>query len=216
MNLPIKTRVHRVFPKEKFYRNLDISTSLKNSFIQEIEKIYWEYKISPQIINIEKGKTVDEIEVFLIRLKQKELNEKVLLQMDKQIPYHMIFILEFEGLYKAVIGYKEESKLGGSAFKVNAFYYTKWMKLNELPIELNGLNLDVVYENFLRDIAGERLKAKDDETIEESVQRDEERQKLEKEIEKLEKKRKNTKQLNKKMKINDNIKALKKELMKLN
>ena len=136
----------------------------------------------------------------------------LLLQIDREIPYHILFLLKHEDSYQGAIGYKEEAESGTNAFKVAGFYYTDWMKEEDLTITLKGLDLDAVYENLLRDIGGERLNINEDESIEESVERDEKIKALESKIEKLENKRRKTKQLNKKMKINDEIRALKKEI----
>ena len=212
IDLPKKTLFNRRIPKQKFYENLDISTSLKRSFIDEIKTIYWRNKISEETVNIKAGEDVNEIQVFLVNLNQKSLNERVLLQIDREIPYHILFLLKHEDAYQAAIGYKEEAESGTNAFKVAGFYYTDWMKEEDLPITLKGLDLDAVYENLLRDIGGERLNINEDESIEESVERDEKIKALESKIEKFENKRRRTKQLNKKMKINDEIRALKKEI----
>lgn len=215
IDLPKKTLFNRRIPKQKFYENLDISSSLKRSFIDEIKTIYWRNKISEETVNIKAGEDVNEIQVFLVNLNQKSLNERVLLQIDREIPYHILFLLKYEDSYQAAIGYKEEAEAGTNAFKVAGFYYTDWMKEEDLPITLKGLDLDAVYENLLRDIGGERLNINEDESIEESVVRDEKIQELESKIEKLKSKRRKTTQLNKQMKINDEIRALKKEIRNL-
>ena len=51
-------------------------------------------------------------------------------------------------------------------FKVNGYYCTEWLREDELPLKLEGLNLDSVYENFVRQIAGDKLKT---ETADESL-----------------------------------------------
>lgn len=215
IDLPQKTLFNKRIPKQKFYENLDISPSLKKFFIDEIKTIYWRNKISEDTVNIKAGEEVNEIQVFLVNLNQKSLNEKVLLQIDREIPYHILFILRYEDFYQAAIGYKEEAESGINAFKVAGFYYTDWMREGDLPISLNGFDLDAVYENLLRDIGGERLKINEDETLEDSVERDGKIQALESKIGRLKSKRRKTKQLNKQMLINDEIRALKKEIRSL-
>ena len=83
IDLPKKTLFNRRIPKQKFYENLDISTSLKRSFIDEIKTIYWRNKISEETVNIKAGEDVKEIQVFLVNLNQKSLNERVLLQIGR-------------------------------------------------------------------------------------------------------------------------------------
>ena len=106
------TEFNKRIPKQKFYDNLTVSPTLKRSFVDQIRIIYWANKIAPSIVNLAEGKNVTEIEVFLIRLNQKTLDDNVLKQIDREIPYHILFILEQDGRYKAVIGYKEAAGSG--------------------------------------------------------------------------------------------------------
>ena len=64
-------------------------------------------------MNIADGTAVTEIEVFEIHLNQSQIDENVLRQIDKVIPYHILFLLEYEGKHKAVISYKEAAAAGG-------------------------------------------------------------------------------------------------------
>ena len=137
----------------------------------------------------------------------------MLKQIDREIPYHILFVLEYDGKYKAVIGYKEAAGSGKAAFKVDRYYQTDWMPENELPVHLDGLNIDTVYENFVRQIAGDALKkAMPQESLKASVERDDRREELKKEIAKLQKKIRKEKQLNRQMEMNAELKRLRKEL----
>ena len=72
--------------------------------------------------------------------------------------------------------------------------------------------MDAVYENLVRQIAGDRLRTSIGESLKESVGRDEERRRLEKQIAALENKLHKEKQLNRKMELNAELKKLRKEL----
>ena len=90
------------------------------------------------------------------------------------------------------------------------------MSEGELPIKIDGLNIDKVYENFVRQIAGNDLQTETtDETLAESVDRDERRKELTKQIENLQAKMRKEKQLNKQVEMNAEIKKLKKALEEL-
>lgn len=181
-------------------------------FIDQIKTIYWRNKIAASTTNLAPGTAVTELEVFEVKLNGQVLEDSFLRQIDKEIPYHILFILEYEGKYKAVIGYKEESG-GNAAFKVNRYYSTEWMDEDALPLKLEGLSVDSVYENFVRQIAGDALVATaPSETLKEAVDRDEKRQALQTQITKLQKKIKSEKQLNKQIELNARLKKLKKEL----
>lgn len=213
LGLPKSTEFNKRIPKQKFYDNLTVSPALKRSFVGQIRIIYWANKIAPSTVNLAAGKTVTEIEVFLVRLNEENLDENVLRQIDQEIPYHILFVLEYEDMYKAVIGYKEVAGSGKAAFKVDRYYQTNWMPEKKLPVYLAGLNIDAVYENFVRQIAGDVLQTvKPQESLKDSVERDDRREELKKEITKLQTKIRKEKQLNRQIEMNAKLKEFKKEL----
>ncbi len=215
LNLPKSTEFNKRIPKQKFYENLNITPALKKQFTENIRTIYWQNKIASATMNLSQGKNVMEIEVFLIRLNTPALDEAVLRQIDKEIPYHILFLLEYDGLYQAWIGYKENSS-SANAFKVSRYYHTDWISEDELPLRVDGLNCDDVYENFVRQLAGDVLYSDNESgTLQESVSRNEKKMRLEKQIATLQAKMRKQKQLNKQMELNAEIKKLKAELSKV-
>ena len=211
-NLPESTQFNRRIPKQKFYDNLSVTPALKRAFVEQIRIIYWKNKIAASTLNLAAGETVTEIEIFEIRLNAPNLDEAVLRLIDKEIPYHIIFLLEHDGKYQAWTAYKEEAASGSSAFKVGAYYHTDWLAEEELPLTIEGLNLDAVYENFVWQIAGDTLHGKSGESLKESVERENKRQKLQKQIDVLQTKVRKEKQLNKQVQLNTELKRLRKEL----
>ena len=83
----------------------------------------------------------------------------------------------------------------------------------KLQFRVDGLSMDAVYENLVRQIAGDALQADAGESLQDSVERDEKRRQLEKQIAALEVKMRREKQLNRQMEINAELKKLKKELV---
>ena len=211
LSLPSSTEFNKRIPKQKFYENIEVSPSVKRIFVEQIRIIYWRNKLAAATLNLAAGDAVTEIEIFEVKLNTPQLDEAVLRQIDKAIPYHILFVLTYEGKAQAWIGYKEASA-GGHTFKVNRYYHTDWMPENELQFMLGGLNMDAVYENLVRQIAGDRLQASAGESLKSSVARDEERRRLEKQIAALENKLHKEKQLNRKMELNAELKLLKKQL----
>ena len=212
---PLSSEFNKRIPKQKFYENIDISPAMRRVFSEQIKLIYWRNKLAPTTLNLAAGDAVVEIEVFEVKLNVPQLDEAVLRQIDKEIPYHILFVLTFEGKAQTWIGYKEAAS-GGNAFKVNRYYHTEWVPENELHFTLGGLNMDAVYESLVRQIAGDLLQASAGESLKESVGRDEERRRLEKQIAALENAMRKEKQLNRKMELNAELKRLKKELAEIN
>ena len=211
LGLPKTTDFNKRIPKEKFYENLNVTPTVKKCFVDQIKVIYWRNKIASSTTNLAPGATVTEIEVFEVRLKTNLLDEADLRQIDKEIPYHIIFLLEYDGKYQVWTAYKEAST-GNTAFKVNRYYHTDWLTEEEIPLKLEGLNVDTVYENFVYQIAGDTLQANENESLQDVVERDEKVKNLKKQIEVLQAKIRKEKQLNVQMKLSSELKKLKKEL----
>lgn len=53
------------------------------------------------------------------------------------------------------MGYKEETNK--NTFIISKYFYSEWTNLNALDIKINGLNLDVIYESCIRQIAKEEM-----------------------------------------------------------
>ena len=219
LGLPKTTEFNKRIPKQKFYENINVTPALRRIFIDQIKVVYWRNKIAPSTMNLEAGANVTEIEVFEVKLNSAPLDVSVLRQIDKEIPYHIVFLLEHEGKYQAWTAYKEKAGSGSNAFKVDTYYHTDWLPENELTLKIDGLNMDAVYENYVRQIAGDALRAaagEEPETLKEAVGRDKQIQQLQKQIDILQTKVRREKQLNRQMELNAELKKLKKELEVLN
>ena len=212
LGFPASTEFNKRIPKQKFYENLDVFPALRRVFVDQIKLVYWRNKLAASTLNIAAGEAVTEIEVFEVRLNDPQLDEAVLKQIDKEIPYYILFILTCDGKAQAWIGYKEAAPSGSNAFKVGRYYHTDWMAEDELRLSIDGLNMDAVYESLVRQIAGDKLQTDSGESLKESVERDEKKKQLEKQIAAQESKMRKEKQLNRRMEINTSIKKLKKEL----
>jgi hypothetical protein len=214
ISLPRSTAFDRRIPKTKFYENISVTSQLKRVFVEQINQIVWRNKIAPATANIAAGKSVREIEVFSLKLNQRSLDIKVLSQIDREIPYHLLFLLEYDSEGQAWIGYKEESRTNPGTFKPGTYYHTEWAPLERLSLKLDGLNMDDAYESFIRQIADDRL-APDACDIKEAIGRDERRQKLRREIAALTKKVQGEKQFNRQVALNAELKRLRAELEEL-
>ena len=217
IGLPKSTEFNRRIPKQKFYENISVSPTLKRVFIDQIKVIYWRNKVAATTMNLAAGATVTELEVFEIKLNGQQLDESVLRQIDKEITYYILFLLEYDGKYQAWTAYKEVAASGSNAFKVGTYYHTDWLPEGELPLKVEGLSVDKVYENFVRQIAGDALRSETGkiESLKESVERDNRRQELEKQIAALQTKVRKEKQLNKQVQLNAEMKKLRAELNQL-
>lgn len=204
ITFPEYTKVGRIIAKENFYGNIDTTT--KNLFQSEISRILWEYKLAPNTINLP-AKKWPEIEVFRIILKNGEIPEKVLKAIDSAIPYPILFLIEKGSIEKAAICYKEQNQKDENTTKVDTYFYTEWNDEKLQNIKIDGLNIDTVFSNFVRQIAGDKLtsvKKTDDDapkSIKEDVEALKEREKILKQIAALDRKIKAEPSLGKKQEL---------------
>jgi hypothetical protein len=198
LGLPSSTEVNRRVPKEKLYTNAIITPRLRDLIKTQIEAIIWCNKLSQTTIGIAEGYNVKEIQVFEIKLRQRELDKGLLTVITKAIPYKILFVLTYDSKAQA---WMETS---------GTFYNTEWYPLENLKLRFEGLNLVSVYDNLMRQISGGRLDT--DEDIAKAVELDRQRQKLEREIAILEKLIRCENQFNKQVELNERLKKLRKEL----
>ena len=216
LGLSKATEFNRRIPKAKFYENINITPSLKRLFVDHVKTIYWRNKIASTTTNLSVGKYVTEIEVFEVNLNSPQVDIDLLKCIDSVIPYHILYILEYNGKYQAWIGYKETMDIYKKRSKVDRYYHTNWFEETELVVRLEGLNLDDVYENLVRQIAGDKLQSDSStESLKQSVERDKEIETLQKQISILQNKIRKEKQLNKQIEINTELKKLRSALEKL-
>ena len=199
LGLPQSTQVNSRITKEKLYQNAAPLPQIREMIKNQIESIVWKNKLAQDTMSISSGETVTEIQIFEIKLRQKEIDRRILPLIAKTIPYKILFILVYKDKVQAWIE------------AAGTFYNTDWQPLDGFTLKFEGLNLDAVYENLARQISGGRLGTDGD--IEEAVGRDKQRQKLERDIAALEKKLLREKQFNKQVELNSELKRLRKELV---
>lgn len=210
LGFPVSTEFNKKIPKQKFYENISVTPKLKRVFVEQIKSVKWVNKIATTTTNLSKGEFVIEIEVFHIVVNQKSIDENVFKQIDKAIPYHIIYVLECNNTYQVWIAYKVFTE-SDKTCKTIKYYHTEWLAEEQLPLKIEGFSLDVVYENFVRQVAGDKLE-KSEGSLENDILKSEQREKIEKEITRLEKLARAEKQPRKKFELVEQVKKLKNEL----
>ncbi len=199
LELPSSCRVDKFIPKKTFYEKVNISNTLKQEFIDKLEKITWKYKIDENTINISKTVDVEEIEVFELILKEKYDAKNLIRTITKEIPYQILFILKYNNEFRYAIKFKEDIIL------------KNWNE--DIKINLLGYNLKNIYEYIIKQVANLN---ENDKNIEMQLEKKNKIVEIKKQIEKLYSRMQKEKQFNIKVEINKKITELKKELDNLN
>lgn len=197
LGLPKATEMSKQLPKKAIYAKFQMNTAAKEKIDTDISRITIVDEITPNKVNIPAGDEVKSFFVLLVTLKRKEFEEKTIATLSKLIPQNILFVLECGN----------ESKL---AIYHSKLMQTDWKPIDEQRIELQGLNLDKVWENLIRSLEcgvwNEEL------FLDENIALHEKQEKLEKEIAKLEKQARAEKQPKKKFELVQKVKKLKSEI----
>ena len=150
-SLPYTATVNRVVPKNTFdsYTN----ARQKRLFTNLIARITWQYKLSPETINLE-SKDIKEIQIFRVELKVKEEIKQVLDIIDKAIPYHIIFLVEYEGQTYLSTSPKHPNPLNEHNSVIDWNFKTAWFNRsqNKYKLELKK-SIDAVYHDFCNQLS---------------------------------------------------------------
>ena len=92
LQYPESTLFGKTVPKKYFYDQLEVSSKMKQRFVNDIEEIIWLYKLAPTTLNVRKGDNVSEIEIMLCPLKDVECPVDVFKFISQKIPHHLVFI----------------------------------------------------------------------------------------------------------------------------
>jgi hypothetical protein len=209
-NLPKQTQVNKSIPKNAF--DSYINSKQKKLFVDIIERIRWTNKLSVETINLE-GKKISEIQIFEVALRQKDNIEKLLEIIDKSIPYHIIFVLNFEDQVKISVAQKHLHPTNENNTVIDWTFKSEWLNKDLIKYQLNLKGtLDSVIKDFCIQLSGKKEDV--DLSLNELVEKESQIEKLEKEINKLKSQIKRTKQFNQKVELNALLRQREMELNK--
>jgi len=211
---PSKARFGRKIPKSKLYENASVNTKLKDKFVNQIEKIVWQYKLAPNTLNLDATNKVPEIQVFDIFLKTKEVDQALLEVIDKAIPLPIIFQIHKGDKVKIKAAYKRPSESANNKWVIESYFESEWLdKYSTKQPMPQALDLGKLYEQILKSLMSvEVISSKTTQTLDEQVDKINKINSLKKEMDKLDSKYKKEKQRNRQFEINKQIKLKQKEL----
>jgi len=214
---PTKARVANKLPKNKLYENASVNTKLKDKFVNQIEKIVWQYKLAPDTLNLDATNKVPEIQIFDIFLKTKEVDQTLLEVIDKAIPLPIIFQIHKGNKVKIKAAYKRPSESANNKWVIESYFESEWLDKDVAKQPMpQVLDLGKLYEQILKSLMPvEITSSKTTQTIDEQVGIINQINSLQKVLDKLNSKYKKEKQRNRQFEINKQIKLKQKELNQL-
>ena len=210
LKFPPTTIVGKPVPKNAFYKHLEVNAKMKQHFVDDVVSIHWLYKLAPSTINVEDGKLVHEIVVFSAVLKDKDCPNDVFLFIDRNMPRHVVFILEYDNRYKVLLNYKAWKDGQNSQFDIIKTFATDWLTAERLLLTLEGQTMDALYEAMAGQVSGfGTTKAEDTKRI---VELEGLINKAKREVESIQKRIRNERQLNRQMELNGAARGIKKKI----
>ena len=198
--LPQSTEIKKQLPKKAIYAKFNMPASQREHFDADISRIDIEVGVSKATVPaLAEGEEVKEFYVLGIHLKRKEYDSKNILMLTKLLPHKMVFALHYEDEIQFAIYH---TKLITSAWQLITY--------NSELITLQGLNLDVVWENIVKSIG--HIEVEEGNTLTEQIKANEEQAKLLAQINTLERKMASEKQPRRKREYFEQIKNLRKKL----
>jgi hypothetical protein len=157
---PKQAELSRALPKNKIYEFARPSRAIRSRFVSQIADIVWKYKLSPETVNLPPRQGIEEIQVFVISLKTRELTaaalRPILLTIDKSIPSPIFFQIIFAGRVKFTAAWKRTGEPCPAADGVrkaapDLYFETPWqpatLPLPPLPV---AVDLAGLYDQMLR------------------------------------------------------------------
>ncbi|XKM13843.1 DUF4391 domain-containing protein [Orbaceae bacterium ac157xtp] len=197
LGLPKLTELDQQIAKKTIYAKFQLNNATKDRIDADIAKITLVNEVSAEKINLAKGSEIESFFVVLVQLKTSDFNETSIITLSKLIPQNMLFVLQ----------YADKAKL---AVYQNKLMQTDWYPIDELTVELKGLNLDRVWQNIILQIG--QFAIEQGNTLEQQIIINDKKKKLVLSIERLETQARKERQPKKTFELVQKINKLKKEL----
>ncbi len=199
LGLPGSTEIRKIITKKKVFEHFgaEMSAERRKSFDADIARITLVNEVSPISVNIPEGENIKSFFVVLVAMRQKDFDKQNIAFLAKMFGQKLLLVLEYEGQQALAVW---QTRL----------ILSPWSAPDALRVELNGLDLDKIWENIVAGLAG--VQVAQGTTLEEQLAQAQQREKLQKEIAKLEKLAWAEKQPRRKMKLMKEILSLKNNL----
>lgn len=212
LEFPASTIKGLRLPKESFYTHATMTPTVKRAMVDDIEQIIWSHTLTAETLNVNRSEKVRQIDVLTITLKKRDYNEKIFEVIEKSIPRHILLILRFKSECSMLIHYKEAYENVKGKYRIVESYTTLWQPEDTVTISITGLDLERIYQNFVYQIAGNKLQKNAGREISKAVEQSQEAEKIRRLIARLEDKMRTEVQFNIQLQLSAEIKELKKQL----
>lgn len=194
-------------PKKTIYAHTQATDELKALFVEQVERIAWEYELSPEGLHLPEHPTAPMIQIFALELRVPDLDPRLVQSLDKCSRFPVFYELCFEDRVKMVAAYKEPGARDADLWKCGPSFETPWLERDTPRVALPlALDMGGLFAQMLRILMP--LPPLTDETLAAQVQRFEEIRGLQDQVRKLVASRDREKQFNRKVELNALLRPL--------
>lgn len=197
LGLPEQTCLKKPIPKTLVYKNFvkTLQGPRKTSFEKDISRLYVINEISTNTISIRESKDINRIFFILIELKTKDYDDKNIETVLKLFQQNTIALLSFEGQYQLAV------------FNIKLIK-SQWQ--DDFNLQIKGLDLEAVWDNFLMQIGD--IDLGDNDNVDQAIIQDIEKEKIQRQIISLKNKIKKENQAKKKFDLHKEVRELERKL----
>ena len=196
--LPPTTTINKPLYKKAVFEKFNLKAADRDRFDADISRMALVARVSTATVPaLKEGKDIEGFYVLQVVLKRKEYDPKNILLLNKLIPQHIVFALQWNEETQFCIFHTRLQQSG-------------WMPTDNAAITLQGLSLDDAWNNIVAAIGNLDVTA--EESIEQQILNREQRDKLLQQIESREKKCRAEKQTHKKYELHQQLIKLKEKL----
>ncbi|MFV0553866.1 MAG: DUF4391 domain-containing protein [Mangrovibacterium sp.] len=201
LHLPKHTEFNQSIPKNSFHSF--ITSKQKKFLTDEVEKIRWTHKLSPETIQLA-AKSGQEIQVIWIEFRSIAHADAIIQIVERFIPYQLIVVQRFGQQQRICTSCKHPHPSKEQESVIDWTFSSNWFDDELMPYELKLQNsLDDVFDDLCFQISG-----RFDLPIKELVAAEKEAKSLQNQIVRLESKIRQTTQFNEKVKLNQELQQL--------
>lgn len=211
LGLPSTVAVGRVIPKNAFYRNLKMTSALRDAFTHDVEKIEMAASIKEATCGIPAGEHVAEVVVLALDVRERTVPRDVVAAIIRGIPNKVLVACRHEGEVALAL-VRQQLQVG------------TWQPEGDVRLALRGATLDeawdvlceqVIFSDEDADEAAPTSDAAPALTVDERIERGRRIEALRRDVATLTRKHAKEKQIGKRNALFKQLKAAKRELAEL-
>lgn len=211
LGLPSTVAVGRAIPKNAFYRNLKMTSALRDAFTHDVEKIEVVASIKEATCGIPAGERVAEVVVLVLDVRGREVPRDIVTAVVRGIPNKVLVACRHDGEVALAL-VRQQLQVG------------EWTPEGDVRLALRGATLDEAWDALCEQVifsdedADEAVPTSDAApalTVDERIERGRRIEALRRDVATLTRKHAKEKQIGKRNALFKQLKAAKRELAEL-